>query len=72
MTNETFTPKQLAAKGFKKSDIKRALVRCESRCNAWMKRAAAMGKNFPAEWQRQWDAECAHWDHLKLTIQQFA
>lgn len=72
MSNEIFTPESLAAKGFKKIDIKRALVRSESRCNAWMERATAMGKNFPAEWQRLWDAECARWDHLKATLEKFA
>lgn len=69
MSLQVFTPAELAAKGIKKSDVTRILARTEKLCK-WHAKRHQLNGTTQAQ-QKEWDAACAKWDHLKVTIAQF-
>ena len=66
--NQVFTPAELAAKGFSRSDVQRMMKKTETRVNSYAKQYAQNGFKCSESFQRSWDIECAKWDHLKTTL----
>lgn len=65
---QTLTAQEIAAKGITKKDIAGMLRRAERLVNWHVTRYTGCGGRISEGQQKEWDAACARWDHIKETM----